>query len=687
MDTPILESVPNRQLKQTLKRLLSGSTSVYSLSQVEQLIRSVAAAPEPFVDQHAWMKLVAPKLSAELRNILAAWLKQERATHGNGLKTPNAGKSRLKALRDELKRQKIDGFIVPHSDEHQGEYLPVRAERLAWLTGFTGSAGFAVILAKKAALFVDGRYTLQVRNQADSSLYSFSHLSEQPPAQWAAENLPKNTRLGYDPWLLTPHQVTRFQQACRTAGATLVVIKNNSIDAIWTEQPPPPVSPAKALPNSFTGKSAANKRKQISRQIAQNLADATVLTAPDSICWLLNIRGGDVPYSPLVLCFAILRTDASLDLFIDQRKLDASVIRHLGDNVRIHAVDKLGPALDTLGKQNKVVQLSKDSVPAWIYDRLSKAKARIIAGADPCQGAKSEKTATELDGIRAAHRRDGVALTRFLAWLSIHGPQGSVTEMKAADVLEGFRRENKHFQGLSFPTISGAGPNGAIVHYKVTPKTNRQLNSGSLYLVDSGGQYLDGTTDVTRTVAIGKPTAKMREHFTRVLKGHIALGSARFPKGTSGAQLDILARQSLWQAGLDYDHGTGHGVGHFLNVHEGPQRISKAPSTVALEPGMVISNEPGYYKTGSYGIRIENLVTVFEQQSGKKNAKDILAFETLTLAPIDLNLVDSSLLNRDEKKWLNNYHSRVQKIISPLVDMTTRRWLKNATKPIKYKAD
>jgi Xaa-Pro aminopeptidase len=683
MDTTIKTPINDQHLNQTLKRLLSNAASAFSFTQVEQLIRGIAAAPEPYVDVDAWMKLVTPKPTAELQRALAAALSHERVRHDNGLKTSHMGAARLKALRAEMKRQKIDGFIVPHSDEHQGEYLPVRAERLAWLTGFNGSAGFAVILAKKAALFVDGRYTLQVRNQADSNLYVFPHPSEQPPAQWTAEHLPKKARLGYDPWLLTPQQVIRFQQACRLAGATLVAIKKNPVDTIWTEQPPPPLSPIKVLGNSFTGKNSTRKRKQLSKQLAQNTADATVLTAPDSICWLLNIRGGDVPYSPLVLCFAILHTNATLDLFIDQRKLSASMLRHLSDGVRIHHADTLGPALDQLGKQNKVVQLSKDNVPAWIYDRLTKANAKIIAGADPCQAAKAEKTGTELDGIRAAHRRDGAALTKFLAWLATHGPNGTVTEIQAADVLEGFRRENDHFQGLSFPTISGAGPNGAIVHYKVTPQTNRRLSSRTLYLVDSGGQYLDGTTDVTRTIAIGKPTAKMREHFTRVLKGHIALGSAYFPYGTTGTQLDVLARQPLWQAGLDYDHGTGHGVGHFLNVHEGPQRISKAPSMVPLEPGMVISNEPGFYKTGAYGIRIENLVTVVKQKGFKNSTKDTLAFETLTLAPIDLNLVVSSLLNTSEKVWLNAYHARVWKIISPLVDKTTRRWLKAATKSIK----
>ncbi|MEQ8195581.1 MAG: aminopeptidase P family protein [Rhodospirillales bacterium] len=588
---------------------------------------------------------------------------------------------RLKAFRAELTRQKLDGFIVLHSDEHQGEYLPPRAERLAWLTGFTGSAGLAIVLAKEAAIFVDGRYTLQVRDQCDGRLYMFQHVSDEPPAAWIKDHLPKKARLGFDPWLMTPGQVNRFRAASEKAGGALVAVKTNPIDAVWSDQPAAPISPAFVHEARFAGKPSREKRRAVAKTLERDSIDAAVLSAPDSICWLLNIRGGDVPYSPLVLCFAVLHADATLDLFIDSRKLTPAVEKHLGKQVRVHGLDSMGAALDKLGTGKKTVRVSLDATPAWIYDRLTAAKARIAPGPDPCQDPKAEKTAIELDGMRAAHRRDGAALCRFLAWIEKEAPKGGVTEISAAATLEAFRREGEHFRGLSFPTISGAGANGAIVHYKVTAKTNKPLKTDSLYLVDSGAQYLDGTTDVTRTVAIGNPTAAMREHVTRVLKGHIALGSARFPRGTTGSQLDILARRALWDAGLDYDHGTGHGVGHFLNVHEGPQRISKAPNTVALKPGMVISNEPGYYKTGAYGIRIENLVAVtpVEQTTGEK---DLLAFETLTLAPIDLNLVESKLLSRQEKDWLNAYHERVRKTIAPLVDAKTAHWLKAATRPI-----
>ncbi|MGA0393432.1 MAG: aminopeptidase P family protein [Rhodospirillales bacterium] len=664
--------------------MLRTSKTVHSAAaDVEAFIRGVAAAPEPYVDPDAWIKLLTPNPSHELRQALSECLAEARAMQEDVLNAQALGKGRLQDLRREMKRREIDGFIVPHSDEHQGEYLPLRAERLAWLTGFTGSAGFAVILAKKAALFVDGRYTLQVRTQTDRRLYAFPHLSDHPPTKWIAENLPKKARLGYDPWLLTPHQVTRFQQACHKAGGHLVALQTNPIDHIWTRQPPAPISPVKALPVSFAGKSSSYKRKLIANLLVQTSTKAAVLTAPDSICWLLNIRGGDVPFSPLVLCFAILHDDASADLFIDRRKISKPVMRLLGDRIRIHDPDQLRDVLDKLGKQKKAVQLNKNSVPSWIYDRLNKAGATIMNGDDPCQSLKSEKNTIELKGIRSAHHRDGAALTRFLAWLAKHGSSGTTSEIEAADVLEGFRRENENFQGLSFPTISGAGANGAIVHYRVTPRTNQRLKPGSLYLVDSGAQYLDGTTDVTRTIAIGEPKAEMRKHFTLVLKGHIALGRAQFPYGTTGAQLDGLARQPLWHAGLDYDHGTGHGVGHFLNVHEGPQRISKAPSSVPLQPGMVISNEPGYYKSGAYGIRIENLVTVIEQKNQKQSDKKYLTFETLTLAPIDLNLIDAALLDKNEKEWLNAYHARVCQMISPLVDAATKRWLKIATQPIK----
>jgi Xaa-Pro aminopeptidase len=592
------------------------------------------------------------------------------------------GSERLQALRGELKRRGLDGLIVPRSDEHQGEYVAPRSERLAWLTGFTGSAGMAVVLGGKAAVFIDGRYTLQAEAEVEDGLFEHCHLTERPPHDWIADNLEAGGSLGYDPWLLTPGQAERYRAACKKARAALTATDGNPIDTVWADQPPPPVSPAQVHDDAFSGLSSAKKRGQVAVELKKQKLDAAVLTAPDSIAWLLNIRGADVPFTPLVLSFAVIHADGNADLFIDPAKLGPETTDHLGVDVRCHEPDGFGPALDDLGGDEKTVRLDPSGAPEWVLKRLEKAGAAIDRGVDPCQLPKAKKNAVELTGIRAAHRRDGASLTRFLAWLAREAPKGGLTEMACADKLESLRRGNDHFQGLSFPTISGAGANGAIVHYRVSGKTDRTLEDGSLYLVDSGAQYLDGTTDVTRTVAIGKPSAEMRRHFTLVLKGHIALATARFPEGTSGSQLDALARKPLWAEGLDYDHGTGHGVGCFLGVHEGPQRISKIPNRVALAPGMVMSNEPGYYKPGAYGIRIENLVTVVAAKKPKGAEKAQLAFETLTLAPIDRTLVDRDMLSAEEIGWVDAYHARVADEIGPLVDKTTAGWLKKAAAPL-----
>ena len=612
--------------------------------------------------------------------------------------------ARLGALRDELKRRRLDGFIVPRSDEHQGEYVAPRSERLAWLTGFTGSAGLGLVLADKAAIFVDGRYTLQAEAEVATDLYDHCPLTDPPPEDWVAENLPAGAKLGYDPWLMTPSQVTRFRKATEKAGGELVAaeanppvgvaanppgglaanppggLAANPIDAVWTDQPEPPAAPVTIHDDAFAGLAAADKRKQIAAALKESGLDAAVLTAPDSIAWLLNIRGNDVPFSPLALAFAILDSSGGVELFIDPVKLTPQTEAHLGGDVHCREPAVFGPALDRLGEAGKTVRLNKNTAPAWVLQRLEAAGAKVDGGFDPCQLPKARKTPAQLDGIRSAHRRDGAALTRFLAWLAAEADKGSLMEMACADKLESLRRENEHFRGLSFPTISGAGPNGAIVHYRVSEKTDAPLSPGTLYLVDSGAQYLDGTTDVTRTIAIGKPTAEMRRNFTLVLKGHIALATARFPALTTGSQLDVLARRALWAEGLDYDHGTGHGVGHYLGVHEGPQRIAKTPNRVALEPGMVVSNEPGYYKSGAYGIRIENLVTVVEVESGE--GKPVLGFETLTLAPIDRALIDLGLLTSEEIAWIDAYHARVADEIGPLVDEATKEWLEQATRPI-----
>jgi Xaa-Pro aminopeptidase len=589
---------------------------------------------------------------------------------------------RVRKLREELARRGLAGFIVPRADEHQGEYVPARARRLAWLSGFTGSAGVAVILAERAAIFVDGRYTLQVRDEVPAPLFEYRHLIEQPAADWIADNLGAGQVLGYDPWLHTVGEVERYQAAAAKAGGSLTALADNPVDAIWQDQPAAPLAPVVPHELRFAGKPAAEKRHEIAAAMAANNVDAAVLTAPDSIAWLLNIRGGDVPRTPLPLSFAILNRDASVELFIDRRKLAVGMENHLGNEVAVQPPGELGPALDRLGAAGKRVQLDPGSASAWIFARLGAAGAALHRAADPCQLPKACKNAVELAGTRAAHRRDGASLTSFLAWLSREASSGMLGEIAASDRLEAIRREGENFRELSFDTISGAGANGAIVHYRASPQSEKRLLPGTLYLLDSGAQYLDGTTDVTRTIAIGEPSAEARDRFTRVLKGHIALATCRFPSGTTGSQLDVLARHALWQIGLDFDHGTGHGVGSYLNVHEGPQRISKVPNTQPLLPGMIVSNEPGYYKTGAYGIRIENLVIVTPCTDLPDAEREMLCFETLTLAPIDRNLVEPALLSREEIAWLDAYHARVRETLMPNVDAATAQFLAAATRPI-----
>ena len=590
--------------------------------------------------------------------------------------------ARLAALRAELARRKLDGLIVPRGDEHLGEYVPARAERLRWLTGFSGSAGLAVILAGKAGLFVDGRYTLQVRGEADDKDYAFLHIPADTPAKWIEDNLGKGRVLGYDPWLLTRPQAERYREAARKAGGDLRATDGNPIDAVWTDQPPPPLAPAVPQATKRAGQSSAQKRRRLGAELARQGIDAAVLAQPDSIAWLLNLRGADVPYSPLALGFAVLGADASVGLFMDARKITPALARRLGPEVQVLAPGRLEGALGSLGKARKTVAVDPDATPDWIFERLLGAGAVVRKQPDPCLLPKAVKNAAELAGMRGAHIRDGAAMVRFLAWLDDRAGGGDLTEMAAAARIDALRAEGDLFKGLSFPTISGSGPNGAIVHYGVSPATDRALRPGELYLVDSGAQYLDGTTDVTRTVAIGKPSNEMKDRFSRVLKGHIAIADARFPEGTTGSQLDPLARRALWAAGLDYDHGTGHGVGSYLSVHEGPQRISKAPSKIALQPGMVLSNEPGYYKQGAYGIRIENLLAVIKIAPPDGAERRLLGFETLTHVPIDRRLVKKSLLSRSERTWLDAYHARVAARLRPALDRKTRKWLAQATAPI-----
>ncbi len=664
-----------------LDRLLERANSSWNAAALTDLVRGVLAAPKP-IGPEVWTGLLDVSIGPDLESQLRAFHHEiTKRSQTNDAGVP-CGPARLLALRAQLKERGSNGFIVPRGDEYQGEYVPKRAERLAWLTGFTGSAGLAVVLENKAAVFVDGRYILQAQEEVDGKHFDRFLMAEHPASGWIAANLSKGGRLGYDPWLLTPNQVERYEAACAKAGGVLVATRDNPLDAVWKDQPPPPLAPVTAHDLAFAGEASVDKRRRLARTLSEDGIDAVVLSAPDSVAWLLNVRGGDVPYAPLPHVFAVFNSDGTVDLFVDPRKVFPGLGDHLTEDVRLSGPDSFGPFLDRLGTGRKKVCLDRDEAPAWILDRLEKAGARLVKGTDPCTLAKAAKNPVELDGMRAAHRRDGAALVRFLSWLDRRLKASPLTESEAADRLEAFRSENDHFRGLSFSTISAAGPNGAIVHYRVSPRTDRRIEPGSLYLLDSGAQYLDGTTDVTRTIAIGRPTDETRQRFTLVLKGHIAVASVLFPKGTTGSQLDPLARKALWEHGLDYEHGTGHGVGSYLSVHEGPQRISKKPSTVALEPGMIISNEPGYYKSGAYGIRIENLVAVFAVPPPEGAEKEMLGFETLTLAPIDRAMINLSLLNNRERAWMDAYHARVREVLHPLLDRDTALWLKAATRPL-----
>ena len=661
---------------ESLALLLQQEGSPYGVAEVKPLVAGILAAADAAVASD-WTPLIAPRPSPALRAALhglAAALAVAPAAPA-----PEAA-TRLALLRAELARRGVHGFLVPRADEHQGEYVPKRAQRLAWLTGFTGSAGLAAVLPAAAAVFVDGRYTLQARAEVDPSLYAQRHLIEEPATDWIAATLRPGEVLAYDPRLHTLGEVERYRAVTEKAGGSLKPLADNPLDAVWQDQPPAPLGPVLPHELRFAGESAEKKRQRLADRLAADGVDAAVLTAPDSIAWLLNIRGGDVPHTPLPLSFAILGRDGTVDLFIDRRKLMPETLAHLGNGVRLAPPDAFGTGLCQLGAAGRRVQVDPASAAASVFDALAQSGAAIHRAADPCQLPKACKNSVELEGTRRAHRRDGAALTRFLAWLGAAARSGTLAEIAAADALERFRREGENFRDLSFPTISGAGSNGAIVHYRASAKTEHRLEPGTLYLVDSGAQYLDGTTDVTRTVAIGTPGPEMRDRFTRVLKGHIALATCRFPKGTTGSQLDALARRSLWEIGLDYDHGTGHGVGSYLAVHEGPQRIAKAANTQPLLPGMIVSDEPGYYKTGAYGIRIENLVVVTPLAA--PGEREVFGFEMLTLAPIDRSLVERDLLDAGELAWLDAYHARVRAELTPLVDPPTAHWLAEATRPI-----
>ena len=591
---------------------------------------------------------------------------------------------RLAALREQLKADQLDGFVVPLTDEHMSEYVGSYAQRLAWLTGFEGSAGSAVVLPEEAAIFTDGRYTLQVRSQVDGTHWSYQSVPETSIADWLKEHAPDGARIGYDPWLHSRDWVTRASEALKAKGAALVPVKRNPIDAVWTDKPEASKERLIVHPDRLAGKSSAEKRHEIADWLVKQGADAAVLAALDSIAWTFNVRGRDVSRTPVALAYAIAHADGTADLYVAAEKMDADVAKHLGNGVRVHERADFESALAAL-KEKKVVVDPERSVAA-IFDALDKAGATIVARRDPTVLPRALKNPVEIAGHQAAQARDGAAIARFLHWVEEEAPRGGLDELKASDHLEALRKEASELRDLSFETISGSGPNGAIVHYRASEVTNRPLEMNSLYLVDSGGQYEDGTTDITRTVVIGEPTEEMRDRFTRVLKGHIAIATALFPKGTRGSQLDSFARRPLWEAGLDYAHGTGHGVGSFLSVHEGPQRISPVGSAQAggdepLQAGMILSNEPGYYKTGAYGIRIENLVLVVEKQV-EGAEKEMLGFDTLTFAPIERRLIVREMLSGAELAWLNAYHAEVLAKIGPRLAGEDLAWLEAACAPL-----
>ena len=588
---------------------------------------------------------------------------------------------RLAALRAQLSEQKLDGFVVPLTDEHMSEYVGSYAQRLQWLTGFEGSAGSAVVLPAEAAIFTDGRYTLQVRQQVDGAHWSYQAVPETSIAKWLKDHAPEGARIGYDPWLHRRDWVRQATEALAVRGAALVPVADNPIDRIWADRPEPSKARLVVHPERLAGQSSADKRQKVAEWLDGQKADAAVLAALDSIAWTFNVRGTDVAHTPVALAYALVHADGTADLFVAGEKVTSELRQHLGNGVRLHERAAFEEAL--AGLAGKTVAVDPERSVAAIFEALDRAGAKVVEVRDPTVLPRATKNEAELAGHRAAQERDGAAIARFLKWVE---ETDGLDELKASDRLEAIRREDPSLKDLSFDSISGFGPNGAIVHYRSSEKTNRAFEPGSLYLIDSGGQYEDGTTDITRTVAIGEPTAEMRDRFTRVLKGMIAVATAVFPKGTKGGQLDSFARRPLWEAGLDYAHGTGHGVGSFLSVHEGPQRIAPvggayAGGDEALAEGMILSNEPGYYKAGEYGIRIENLILV-KRVEVEGAEKEMLGFETLTFAPIDRRLIVAEMLSKAERRWVDEYYAAVMQRIGPSLGAEERAWLERACAPL-----
>ncbi len=588
---------------------------------------------------------------------------------------PSAGPGRLARLRDQLRAEGLSGFLVPRADVHQGEYVAARDERLQWLTGFTGSAGFAIVLPDMAGVFIDGRYRVQVKHQVDLTAFTPVPWPETKPGPWIAEHLAEGV-VGFDPWLHTADEVARLEEALKGSPVTLRAVAN-AVDAIWPDQPPPPSGAAFPHPVTLAGETSEAKRARLADALRKAGQEAAVITLPDSLCWLLNLRGADVPRNPILHGFAIPRADATVDVFTAPAKLGESARAALDAGVRLHSVEDFETTLKSL---SGTIRVDRVTAPLAVSRLIEGAGGTVAWGDDPCRLPKATKNAAEVAGMREAHLRDGAAMVEFLCWLDATAPTGGLTEIDVVTALEGYRRATNVLHDISFDTICGAGPNGAIMHYRVTRETNRAVGMDELLLVDSGAQYADGTTDITRTVAVGDPGGEARDCYTRVLQGLIAISRVRWPRGIAGRDLDALARFHLWVAGQDFDHGTGHGVGAFLSVHEGPQRISRV-SEVPLEPGMILSNEPGYYREGAFGIRLENLIVVQEAPKLGDN-RDQLCFETLTFAPFDRRLILADRLSGDERNWLNTYHAEVLAKLAPRLGAPARDWLQAACAPL-----
>ncbi|ESY05401.1 aminopeptidase P family protein [Mesorhizobium sp. C386A] len=602
---------------------------------------------------------------------------------------PSVGKPRVTLLRQWLADNGLDGFLVPRADEHQGEYVADRSARLKWLTGFSGSAGVALVQRDRAFMFVDGRYTLQVRHEVDLDIFAIESLVDNPPASWIKDNLGKGARLGFDPWLHTITEVKALKTSAEQFGATLVPLDRNPIDIIWKDQPAPLAAPVEIHPIGFAGELAKDKLARLAAAIGKEGATHAVLTDPSSIAWAFNIRGGDVPHTPLALGFAILAADGKHQLFMDQRKFSRTVAAYLTQLADLHEPGEFEAAVVALAEGGAKIALDPVLAAEKLRMLVEDNGGTFVSAADPARIPRATKNQAEIAGSRAAHRRDGAAVAKLLCWLERQKP-GTLDEITVVTKLEETRRQTGEetqmpLRDVSFDTISGAGPNGAIMHYRVSRATNRKLTKGELFLLDSGAQYQDGTTDITRTVPIGQPTEEMRERFTLVLKGMIGISTLRFPAGTRGSEIDAVARMALWKHGCDFAHGTGHGVGSYLAVHEGPQRIART-GTEKLLAGMMLSNEPGYYKEGSYGIRIENLILVTPAEQVEGGDIAMHGFETLTLAPIDIRLIRTDLLTREELHWLDTYHAWVLAEIGPMLDGETLAWLEKATAPLPHDA-